>query len=319
MIFFKKKKDDLEELRKRFQNIMQQHNVQNNMQMGQMQQNQMLNQQNVGNITPQQSQMYNQQFQQPQNNPTQYMQNQMQLNQNQMHINQNQMQVNQNQMQTKPVKVVSIEGNKVHETVIHPQQKEESLEELKREFDEAKINSLIIKQVKELIEIDSELNKRIETTESDLVKLKSRINEIEKKIFELLEQIRETNQRMDKFVGLYELVTNQVNPFVKKEEKKVETKINQQEINKKQELLLKNVPQGMEFKLSNGKVIHNIYELIEALKNEPDEVINQHINENKNDFASWVRFVIGNQELADIMEKAKDKMSLLITLKGYFS
>ena len=97
------------------------------------------------------------------------------------------------------------------------------------------------------------------------------------------------------------------------------TKINQQEINKKQELLLKNVPQGMEFKLSNGKVIHNIYELIEALKNEPDEVINQHINENKNDFASWVRFVIGNQELADIMEKAKDKMSLLITLKGYFS
>mgnify|MGYP005619837349 CR=1 FL=1 len=270
------------------------------------------------------------------------------------------------------IKVVSVEGKEnktVEENVVRPNEfpEDKDLQDVRREYDEAKINSLIIKQVKELIEIDTALNGRIEDIDLDISKNKKKIGEIEKKIFEILEQVRETNLRMDKLVGLYEVVTNQINPFVKKEKKqqqaggedsqqgapepeKHETvqpwmqeaqeenkqlgeeqsaaqktprqKESENRISKnaeKQAVLFKKAGGGQEFILEDGKRITSIYELIEALQNEPEEIIYKHLNSQKNDFAKWIRHVFNENALADMAEKTSDRMHMVFILKGYFS
>ncbi len=283
----------------------------------------------------------------------------------------------QNQQQPNPeqIKVISVEGKEgrtVEENIVRPNEfaEDKDLQDVKKEYDEAKINSLIIKQVKELIEIDTALNGRIEDIDLDISNNKRKIGEIEKKIFEILEQVRETNLRMDKLVGLYEVVTNQINPFVKKEKKQEEGKGSESKpgespqqpgsekeqqtqpwmqgqenkppasnesqampptqgqkeadsrISKnaeKQALLFKKAAPGQEFLLENGNKIASIYELIEALQNEPEEIISKHLNQQNNDFAKWVRLVFNENALADMAEKTTDRMHMVFILKGYFS
>jgi len=55
---------------------------------------------------------------------------------------------------------------------------------------------------------------------------------------------------------------------------------------------------GKEFILSTGQKIKDIEELKESLKNMNDETFNHHVNSDKNDFATWVRDVFQEYELA---------------------
>ncbi len=52
------------------------------------------------------------------------------------------------------------------------------------------------------------------------------------------------------------------------------------------------------FQSHDGKILRNLEELAQGLSNMSDETYMYHMNRNKNDFAIWVREVIGDQELA---------------------
>lgn len=92
---------------------------------------------------------------------------------------------------------------------------EESLEDLREEYDDAKLNSVIIEQVKELIEIDNNLNNKLEDLRIDLKKEIEEREKLNKKIDSNYGELKELEKSIDKFIALYELVTNQFNPFVK--------------------------------------------------------------------------------------------------------
>ena len=63
------------------------------------------------------------------------------------------------------------------------------------------------------------------------------------------------------------------------------------------------------FWTNNGLLIHNIQDLINAIRNMPDFTFRYHVNKdnNKNDFADWIRDAYGDDELAMRLEGIMDK------------
>ncbi|MFH1850059.1 MAG: DUF5752 family protein [archaeon] len=57
----------------------------------------------------------------------------------------------------------------------------------------------------------------------------------------------------------------------------------------------------------NGSVIRNIAELEKSFDDMSDDCFAYHVNDEKNDFHSWVRDVIGDELLAERLIKAKTK------------
>lgn len=65
------------------------------------------------------------------------------------------------------------------------------------------------------------------------------------------------------------------------------------------------------FHTRDGAVLASLEELQEYLKKASDEHLHHHVDGMKNDFANWVRHVFEDADLADKLEHAKDRASLL--------
>jgi len=61
------------------------------------------------------------------------------------------------------------------------------------------------------------------------------------------------------------------------------------------------------FYACNGCVIKNIKELAKEIRNMDENVFRHHVNQEKNDFANWVKEVIGNKKIAEEIGKITDK------------
>jgi hypothetical protein len=70
-----------------------------------------------------------------------------------------------------------------------------------------------------------------------------------------------------------------------------------------------NVKPEHSFKLKDGKELLNLHELAIALRQMNDDVFSHHVNENKNDFASWIKDCMGEKQLASELSKYKTKTS----------
>lgn len=88
------------------------------------------------------------------------------------------------------------------------------LDDLKNQLDDSKLTSLIIQQVKELIEIDQNLNNKIAQLEEKLLKEIKERERLKQVVEQHYDEFKKNEKNMDKFIALYEVVTNQFNPFV---------------------------------------------------------------------------------------------------------
>ncbi len=144
-----------------------------------------------------------------------------------------------------PIKVVEVEGNKQTTTEIHTQEivddhlekvileqdtsgekkKEEEekinkksiasfLNEIKENYEDTKLINLIIDQIRELIEVDNNLNKKIKEVEDSVRKEINEREKLAKTIEKHYKEQKELEKNMNKFISLYELVTNKFNPFL---------------------------------------------------------------------------------------------------------
>lgn len=75
----------------------------------------------------------------------------------------------------------------------------------------------------------------------------------------------------------------------------------------KAEKILSEVHPDKEFRLHLGANIVSLYELSEALDIISDVSFNHHITKHKNDFANWVRHVVGDKKLAHQIENMKKR------------
>lgn len=78
---------------------------------------------------------------------------------------------------------------------------------------------------------------------------------------------------------------------------------------------LKDVPPEKAFWVNNGWVIRNMEEMPAAFENMTDQTFTYHVNAEKNDFAVWVREVIGDKKLAAILQKVKTRQSAIEAVK----
>ncbi len=58
------------------------------------------------------------------------------------------------------------------------------------------------------------------------------------------------------------------------------------------------IPPENYFWVRNGVIIKNLAELRTAIAQMDDFTFGYHVNDNKNDFSDWIRYVIGNERLA---------------------
>lgn len=71
------------------------------------------------------------------------------------------------------------------------------------------------------------------------------------------------------------------------------------------------------FYLKDGRVIKKIEELPDILENINDETFNFHVNDYKNDFATWIYYDFKNPELAQILRSIKSKEETVRALRAY--
>ena len=72
---------------------------------------------------------------------------------------------------------------------------------------------------------------------------------------------------------------------------------------------LNSVPEDKVFWSHDGAVLHNMAELSQALNSISNETFAYHVNPEKNDFANWVKNVIGDEMLATQLFRSHDKGS----------
>ena len=77
----------------------------------------------------------------------------------------------------------------------------------------------------------------------------------------------------------------------------------------KHELYLEITPDKY-FALCDGRQIKDYKELAEILETINDDVFNFHVNEQKNDFASWINDVFDERELAEKIRDMRNKFEI---------
>lgn len=78
--------------------------------------------------------------------------------------------------------------------------------------------------------------------------------------------------------------------------------------------LLTDVSPEHEFKVADGRNLKNLRDLVNALPVMNEEVFIHHVNEERNDFASWVQFVFQDEKLAKKIDSAKEKEKMFSIL-----
>ena len=73
--------------------------------------------------------------------------------------------------------------------------------------------------------------------------------------------------------------------------------------------ILKKAPKKNEFVLADGRKLKDLKELALVLGDMADDVFWHHVNDARNDFASWVDAVFEDKELAENLNKIKDKFN----------
>jgi hypothetical protein len=73
-------------------------------------------------------------------------------------------------------------------------------------------------------------------------------------------------------------------------------------------------PMHAHFVTQDGKVLRSIVDVIFELEHMPPHIFSHHVNEQKHDFAQWIKDVYGFSEFAFCMQPIKDKNTLLTFL-----
>ncbi|MEM4267556.1 MAG: flagella accessory protein C [Candidatus Woesearchaeota archaeon] len=94
--------------------------------------------------------------------------------------------------------------------------------DIERVEENERVTNLIMQQIKELIEIDNNLNTRIKELENKLGENNTAINTVKSSLDAYTHKMDIIDKNMEKFMGLYEIVTNRFNPFIVEDEQELE-------------------------------------------------------------------------------------------------
>jgi hypothetical protein len=87
---------------------------------------------------------------------------------------------------------------------------------------------------------------------------------------------------------------------------------------KESKALLKECPPENVFWLCTGVTLKNMKELVSNLKEMDDGVFSYHVNNDKNDFANWIKDVFKNAKLADKLKGIVKRKEYLKVIESSF-
>jgi len=87
---------------------------------------------------------------------------------------------------------------------------------------------------------------------------------------------------------------------------------------KEKKLSIVNAKDELCFWVNNGPILKNIRDLKNALDKMSGETFKYHVNKEKNDFADWVKDVLGDKMLASKLAKIKTAKTMLKTVEKRF-
>lgn len=89
----------------------------------------------------------------------------------------------------------------------------------------------------------------------------------------------------------------------------------------KENNLLQDCPPDKAFWTTEGVILRNAHELANYLETARDSSFRYHVNEdnNKNDFADWLRDVFSDSRLADELEGVTDLQKYIAIIKKHIS
>lgn len=76
----------------------------------------------------------------------------------------------------------------------------------------------------------------------------------------------------------------------------------------------RDAPETSYFVLCNGKSVKNIKELADVMEELEDQIFNHHVTPDKNDFATWIKDIFKDIELAEKLAGLKDKKHMQLVL-----
>ena len=100
------------------------------------------------------------------------------------------------------------------------------------------------------------------------------------------------------------------------DEKKIQDKIEELKPLLKKISFYKDAPVGKYFKSKEGVIAKNVFELLNLLKITDESVFKHHATEKRNDFALWIKDVIGDKELAAKLNKASSRKEMISILEN---
>ncbi|MFT4304646.1 MAG: flagella accessory protein C [Candidatus Woesearchaeota archaeon] len=187
------------------------------------------------------------------------------------------------------------------------------IEEVKKKERESKsVMNLLLEQIKELITITNGLNSKIKSHQVRIDSFDSSIQEIKKKSQDFDERMLAFEKNMEKFIGLYEVVTNQYNPFVetsadfsddRKESSNISDDIRKEE-SQKIELEVEEKPKYIEVL---DKKINNIDDLSDLLISISEEEFEKEILNDKEKIFIWLEEVIENNKLKEDLSELNSR------------
>lgn len=77
---------------------------------------------------------------------------------------------------------------------------------------------------------------------------------------------------------------------------------------KKVMYVVENVPENYVFYVSDGSIVRNLKDLIDALDTMAEDTFYHHVNDSRNDFSNWIRDIINEPSLS-MMIQGKDRSS----------
>jgi hypothetical protein len=80
--------------------------------------------------------------------------------------------------------------------------------------------------------------------------------------------------------------------------------------------VLRHVPDEKRFYCHDGKILNNLYELMNGLEKMSHACYGHHVTDEKNDFARWVRDVLGDDKLANNLAKAAAQKEAAVLVKN---
>ncbi len=80
---------------------------------------------------------------------------------------------------------------------------------------------------------------------------------------------------------------------------------------KEAEHILRHVKDDKAFRLHMGTSIRSLKEMAEALDIMADKTFSHHVTETRNDFSTWVRDVLGDDQLADSIKSLRSREAVV--------